>query len=167
MAQRQGAAAPPDLNPVQALVDALAAARTADATRHNDEDARDTARAVAANRRETIRRLITQTKACEGGTAKSVREWLRELDIAVRVAGGDSGLEVASATSGGALRSAIEAYVTLQATAAPPVLHADMAWAPLQAYISDAFLGAPAQDDLQRELESPPDSYRRCPRLWT
>ena len=139
---------------VQALVNALAATRVADAAYRQEEVERGTARATALAGREQIRKLASQTRTCDGNSAVTTRQWLKEVDLAVRIAGAENGTEIAAATSQGTLRTIIEQYITEQALAQPPVLRANVAWPPLRAHISAAFLGAHEQDNLKRELEA-------------
>jgi hypothetical protein len=127
---------------VQLLVDSINETRIADA-----------AHRTAAAAGEARSRTAAQTAKCDGSTAVGVRAWIREVELAILVAGQDAGVEVASATVQGALRIELERYIAAQAAAVPAVQRAQIQWANLRDHLRTVFLGAGEQSSLRRELE--------------
>ena len=58
--------------------------------------------------REQIRNLIRLTQSCDGATTAAVRNWIREVTLALNQVGAAHVVEVASKTVSGPLRFELE-----------------------------------------------------------
>ena len=139
---------------VRLLTESLNQTREADRLHRVATGEADAERNRQVVTRERIRQATAQTTRCDGATAQGVRTWLRELRLAIQIAGEGAAIEIATATVQGPLRIELERYVAIQAAAQPPVLRAQIPWAGLRDHLQTIFLGAGEENKLRQELSN-------------
>ena len=109
-------------------------------------------RRQAQANRETIKDLIKQTTTCDGSTQTLVRNWLREVTLALDQVGAGHVIEIASKTVSGPLRYEIERYITTR-MAADHLARRAIPWNDLKAHVSRQFLNTDEASALRAEVE--------------
>ena len=110
------------------------------------------ARIVTQNRRALIKDLVRQTSPCDGTPTSAVRNWIREIGLALNQVGDGSIIEVVSKTVTGPLRFEIERFIARTIDADLRERH-EVPWPALRDHVAAQFLNIDEAAALRDEVE--------------
>lgn len=113
---------------------------------------RDEAKEQRQAQRRLLDRLLRQTVTCDGKNSGTVREWLRELQLAFNQVGQGDIVEVVRDTARGGLRQDIERFLADRAQQLNVPL-AQVPWGDIQQHVRVAFLNVDELGALRAELD--------------
>ena len=118
--------------------------------RHDDQQARAGVR-VATVTRDKIKALIRCTTQSDGVTTSQVRDWIKEVNIALDQVGEGHIIEIVAGTVTGPLRWDTERFIA-QHIAANNVTRPNVPWPALREHIQRSFLHTDEAAALREEV---------------
>lgn len=105
-------------------------------------------------RQETqVRSRINKIQTCDGSSAPKVREWLKEVELAINIIGNDKHVQIATSSISGPMMFELERYIDRFTTRAQ-CERAAVPWADIKRHTQTQFLGSDDRATLRDDLEN-------------